>query len=51
MEGYVRRMLWAAAADGAIPPEACDDPWGPPLPSEERLAVERAVRDARSARE
>jgi 4-hydroxy-tetrahydrodipicolinate synthase len=49
MEGYVRRMLWAAAADGAIPAEACDDPWGPPLPSEERLAVERAVRDARSA--
>jgi 4-hydroxy-tetrahydrodipicolinate synthase len=50
MEGYVRRMLWAAAADGALPPEACDDPWGPPLPPEERAAVERAVRDARSAR-
>ncbi len=29
MEGYVRRMLWAAAADGALPREACDDPWGP----------------------
>jgi 4-hydroxy-tetrahydrodipicolinate synthase len=50
MEGYVRRMLWAAAADGALPPEACDDPWGPPLPPEERAVVERAVRDARSAR-
>jgi 4-hydroxy-tetrahydrodipicolinate synthase len=50
MEGYVRRMLWAAAADGALPPEACDDPWGPPLPPEERALVERAVRDARSAR-
>jgi len=50
MEGYVRRMLWAAAADGALPPEACDDPWGPPLPPEERAAVERVVRDARSAR-
>jgi len=49
MEGYVRRMLWAAAADGALPPEACDDPWGPPLPAEERALVERAVRDARSA--
>jgi 4-hydroxy-tetrahydrodipicolinate synthase len=49
MEGYVRRMLWAAAADGALPAEACDDPWGPPLPPEERAAVERAVRDARSA--
>ena len=49
MEGYVRRMLWAAAADGALPPEACDDPWGPILPAEERAAVERAVHDARSA--
>ena len=49
MEGYVRRMLWAAAADGALPPEACDDPWGPPLPAEERDVVERVVRDARAA--
>jgi 4-hydroxy-tetrahydrodipicolinate synthase len=49
MEGYVRRMLWAAAADGGIPAEACDDPWGPPLPPEERALVERAVRDARTA--
>jgi 4-hydroxy-tetrahydrodipicolinate synthase len=48
MEGYVRRMLWAAAADGALPPESCDDPWGPPLPPEERAEVERAVRDARA---
>lgn len=50
MEGYVRRMLWAAAADGAIPAEACDDPWGPPLPEDERAAVEAAVRNARAAR-
>jgi 4-hydroxy-tetrahydrodipicolinate synthase len=50
MEGYIRRMLWAAAAEGALPPEACDDPWGPPLPSHERDAVERMVRDARSTR-
>lgn len=49
MEGYVRRMLWAAAADGALPPEACDDPWGAPLPADERAVVERAVHDARSA--
>ncbi len=49
MEGYVRRMLWAAAADGALPPDACDDPWGPPLPAEERSLVERVVRDARSS--
>jgi 4-hydroxy-tetrahydrodipicolinate synthase len=50
MEGYIRRMLWAAAADGALPPDACDDPWGPPVPSGERAAVERVVRDARAAR-
>jgi 4-hydroxy-tetrahydrodipicolinate synthase len=50
MEGYIRRMLWAAAAEGALPPDACDDPWGPPLPAHERDAVERAVRDARSTR-
>jgi 4-hydroxy-tetrahydrodipicolinate synthase len=50
MEGYIRRMLWAAAADGALPPEACDDPWGPPLPSDEREVVERMVRDARATR-
>jgi 4-hydroxy-tetrahydrodipicolinate synthase len=48
MEGYVRRMLWAAAADGALPAEACDDPWGPPLPPEERAAVERVVREVRA---
>ncbi len=50
MEGYVRRMLWAAAADGAIPAEACDDPWGPELPPAERDRVEEAVRNARAPR-
>ena len=50
MEGYIRRMLWAAAADGALPGEACDDPWGPALPADERDAVERLVRDARATR-
>jgi 4-hydroxy-tetrahydrodipicolinate synthase len=50
MEGYIRRMLWAAAADGALPAEACDDPWGPPLAADERDAVERLVRDARATR-
>ena len=50
MEGYIRRMLWAAAAEGAIPESSCDDPWGPPLPEEERRAVERTVRDARATR-
>ena len=50
MEGYIRRVLWAAAAEGAIPPESCDDPGGPNLPPEERDVVERAVRDARATR-
>jgi 4-hydroxy-tetrahydrodipicolinate synthase len=49
MEGYIRRMLWAAAADGAVPADACDDPWGPALPPEERATVERVVRDVRAA--
>ena len=48
MEGYVRRMLWAAAADGALPAEACDDPWGPALPS--RGARRGRARGARCAR-
>ena len=50
MEGYIRRMLWAAAAEGALPADACDDPWGPPLPNDERDTVERLVRDARATR-
>jgi 4-hydroxy-tetrahydrodipicolinate synthase len=47
MEGYIRRMLWALAADGVIPDDACDDPWGPSLPPEERDVVRRFVREAR----
>jgi 4-hydroxy-tetrahydrodipicolinate synthase len=50
MEGYIRRMLWAAAADGALPSNACDDPWGPPPSEAERAAVEAMVRSARAAR-
>ena len=50
MEGYVRRMLWAAAAQGVIPEDVCDDPWGPPLDPAEREVVRRAVLDARAAR-
>jgi 4-hydroxy-tetrahydrodipicolinate synthase len=50
MEGYIRRMLWAAAAEGAFSADACDDPWGPSLPAEERAVVERVIRDARAAR-
>lgn len=47
MEGYIRRMLWALAADGVIPEDSCDDPWGPALPASERDAVRRFVREAR----
>jgi 4-hydroxy-tetrahydrodipicolinate synthase len=49
VEGYVQRMLWALAADGVIPEDACDDPWGPVLDPAERDIVRRAVRDARAA--
>ncbi len=49
MEGYIRRVLWAAAADGALPDDACDDPWGPELGDDERAAVRAAVRDAHAA--
>ena len=49
VEGYVRRMLWALAADGVIPEDCCDDPWGPSLPPAERDLVRRAVEEARAA--
>jgi 4-hydroxy-tetrahydrodipicolinate synthase len=48
VEGYVRRMLWAAAAEGTIPDDACDDPWGPPLDPRERDAIGALVRSARA---
>jgi len=48
VDGYVRRMLWALAAEGVIPDDACDDPWGPALDPAERDAVRRAVREARA---
>jgi 4-hydroxy-tetrahydrodipicolinate synthase len=48
VEGYVRRMLWALAADGVLPADACDDPWGPELAMEERDLVADAVRQARA---
>ena len=48
MEGYIRRMLWAAAAEGALPPDACDDPWGPPF--QPRSATRSSVRCEMRAR-
>jgi 4-hydroxy-tetrahydrodipicolinate synthase len=44
MDGYIRRMLWALAADGVIPDDACHDPFGPPLLSEQRAHVLEAMR-------
>jgi 4-hydroxy-tetrahydrodipicolinate synthase len=49
LEGYVRRLLWALAADGVLPADACDDPWGPDLGANERSLVAGAVRQARAA--
>jgi 4-hydroxy-tetrahydrodipicolinate synthase len=39
MEGYVQRMLWLAAAEGRVPEAYAHDPYGPPLPEEERAAL------------
>lgn len=50
MEGYIQRMLWVLAEEGIIPWDACDDPWGPPLPPSDRARVAAAVRHARQAR-
>jgi 4-hydroxy-tetrahydrodipicolinate synthase len=49
MEGYIRRMLWSLAAEGIIPWESCDDPWGPSLSESNRAAVQAAVEHARQA--
>lgn len=51
MEGYIRRMLWAAAADGAVPPDSTDDPWGPELSRMERHEVEKMVGHVRRSAE
>ncbi len=50
IEGYVRRMLWALAAEGVLPLDACQDPWGPALDPAEWEVVRRAAREARMAR-
>lgn len=49
MNGYVQRMLWAAATAGWIPASATEDPWGPSLDQAERDLVEASVRDALNA--
>jgi 4-hydroxy-tetrahydrodipicolinate synthase len=49
VEGYIRRTLWALAAQGVIPPDACDDPWGPMLSEPERIRVVAAIRALEAA--
>jgi len=49
MGGYIRRMLWALAAERVIPDDACDDPWGPVLDERDRSRVRNAVRAARAS--
>ncbi|MEU6710414.1 dihydrodipicolinate synthase family protein [Nonomuraea sp. NPDC046802] len=44
MEGYVQRMLWLAAAEGRVPGSHAHDPYGPPLPEEERAGVVATTR-------
>lgn len=44
MEGYVQRMLWIAQQEGRIPDGYAVDPYGPPLPGQERASVVAALR-------
>lgn len=45
IEGYVQRMLWAAVWEGLLPESAAHDPYGPPLPPQERDRVLRCLED------
>ena len=47
-DGYVQRMLWIAADEGAIPEEFATDPYRPgELADDERAEVLRVVRQCR----
>lgn len=48
MEGYVQRLGWALVDDGVLP-EDVFDPFGPPLPPDERESVRDAVRGLRAS--
>lgn len=45
MEGYIRRMLWALVHQGVIGRESAHDPWGPPLPESEFVALGETLRE------
>ncbi|GAA2800463.1 dihydrodipicolinate synthase family protein [Kribbella solani] len=47
IEGYVQRMLWAAAWEGLIPAASAHDPYGPELPASERDLVIRCLEELR----
>jgi len=44
LEGYVLRLLWALELQGIIPSEAANDPYGPPLPPEQKTRLESVLR-------
>jgi 4-hydroxy-tetrahydrodipicolinate synthase len=43
MEGYVQRMAWTAVWEGILPESAAYDPYGPPLPADERDRLWKAL--------
>ncbi|MBI3735638.1 dihydrodipicolinate synthase family protein [Candidatus Sumerlaeota bacterium] len=48
MEGYIRRVMIALAADGVLPIEHTYDPWGPPVTAAERVAIAAALNELKS---
>jgi 4-hydroxy-tetrahydrodipicolinate synthase len=44
LEGYVLRLLWALELQGIIPAEVANDPYGPPLPEEQKTRLEQVLR-------
>ncbi len=44
LEGYVLRLLWALELQEIIPSEAANDPYGPPLPPEQKTRLESVLR-------
>lgn len=44
LEGYVLRLLWALELQGLIPSEVANDPYGPPLPPEQKTRLESVLR-------
>ncbi len=43
MEGYIRRLMLALAAEGVLPMDKTYDPWGPPIPHAEKVAIAGAL--------